>query len=100
MRSTPEPFKTRTATALVDATLKIAIDRTTRTAEYKRASALSDFPEFEAARDRGRRIKDDVIANLDYYLVAAHIAAGLARSLLARGSGACLHAGRPWAVGL
>src|SRR3954454_6857123 len=31
---------------------------------------------------------------------AAHAAAGLARSLLARGSGACLHAGRPWAVGL
>src|SRR3954463_10573261 len=31
---------------------------------------------------------------------AAHAAAGLARSLLARGSGARLHAGRLWPVGL
>ena len=69
MHRTLEPFKTRTATALVDATLKIAIERTTATAEHKRAAALSDFPEFEAARDRGRRIKDHVIANLEYYLV-------------------------------
>jgi L-lactate dehydrogenase complex protein LldF len=70
MHRTLEPFKTRTATALVDATLKIAIERTTATAERKRAAALSDFPEFDAARDRGRRIKDHVIANLDHYLVA------------------------------
>ena len=69
MHRTLEPFKTRTATALVDATLKIAIERTTATAEHKRAAALSDFPEFEAARDRGRRIKDHVIANLEHYLV-------------------------------
>src|SRR3954451_12947588 len=69
MHRTLEPFKTRTATALVDATLKIAIERTTATAERKRAAALSDFPEFDAARDRGRRIKDHVIANLDHYLI-------------------------------
>src|SRR3954466_10883001 len=69
MHRTLEPFKTRPATALVDATLKIAIERTTATAERKRAAALSDFPEFDAARDRGRRIKDHVIANLDHYLI-------------------------------
>ena len=69
MQRAAEPFKTRTATALVDATLKIAIERTTATAERKRAAALSDFPEFDAARDRGRRIKDHVIANLDHYLI-------------------------------
>ena len=35
------------------ATLKIAIERTTATAERKRAAALADFPEFDAARERG-----------------------------------------------
>ena len=53
---------------LPNATLKIAIDRTTGTAERKRAAAIADFPEFAAARDRGRRIKDHVIAHLDHYL--------------------------------
>ena len=41
--------RTRDA-ALADRTLKIAIDRTTGTAERKRAEAVADFPEFEAAR--------------------------------------------------
>jgi L-lactate dehydrogenase complex protein LldF len=61
-------FKARVDAALADATLKTAIDRTTGTAERKRAAALSTFPEFEAARARGKAIKDHVIANLDYYL--------------------------------
>src|SRR3954465_6199150 len=69
MHRTLEPFKTRTATALVDATLKIAIERTTATAERKRAAALSDFPEFDAAGHGGPRIKDRVIANLAHYLI-------------------------------
>ena len=43
------PFKKRSDTALLDANLKLAIDRTTGTAERKRAAALADFPEFEAA---------------------------------------------------
>ena len=62
------PFKTRSAAALVDATLKVAIERTAGTAEKKRVAALDDFPQFEAARERGQRIKDHVIANLDHYL--------------------------------
>jgi L-lactate dehydrogenase complex protein LldF len=61
-------FKHRTKAALADATLKVAIDRTTGTAEKKRAAALAVFPEFDAARARGRAIKDHVIANLDHYL--------------------------------
>ncbi len=61
-------FKTRAKSALGNPTLKTAIDRTTSTAETKRAVAVSAFPEFEAARDRGRAIKDHVIANLDHYL--------------------------------
>ena len=62
-------FKARAAAALADLTLKIAIERTTGTAERKRAAALADFPQYEAARERGKRIKDHVIANLDHYLV-------------------------------
>ncbi|MFO1144967.1 MAG: LutB/LldF family L-lactate oxidation iron-sulfur protein [Amaricoccus sp.] len=66
--ATHPSFKARADAALADATLKLAIERTTGTAERKRAAALAAFPEFEAARDRGRAIKDHVIANLDHYL--------------------------------
>ncbi len=69
MTATPLHFKARVEAALADPTLKIAIGRTTGTAERKRAAALADFPQFEAARARGKRIKDHVIANLDHYLV-------------------------------
>jgi L-lactate dehydrogenase complex protein LldF len=69
MNATPIHFKARVEAALADPTLKIAIGRTTGTAERKRAAALADFPQFDAARDRGKRIKDHVIANLDHYLV-------------------------------
>ena len=61
-------FKVRAKDALADRTLKVAIDRTTGTAERKRAAALATFPEFAAARERGKAIKDHVIANLDFYL--------------------------------
>ena len=61
-------FKARAATALADPTLKIAIDRTTGNAERKRAAAVAAFPEFAAARERGKAIKDHVIAHLDFYL--------------------------------
>ncbi len=62
------PLKARAAAALADKTLKTAIDRTTGTAERKRAVAMANFPEFEAARERGKAIKNHVIANLDFYL--------------------------------
>src|SRR3954467_8693796 len=61
-------FRQDVARALEDATLKLAIDRTTVTAERKRALALADFPQFAAARERGTRIKQHVVANLDHYL--------------------------------
>jgi L-lactate dehydrogenase complex protein LldF len=69
MNATPVHFKARVEAALADPTLKIAIERTTGTAERKRAAALADFPQFAAARERGKRIKDHVIAHLDHYLV-------------------------------
>ncbi|HMO30154.1 lactate utilization protein B [Enterovirga sp.] len=69
MHAAPQAsFKARTTAALADRTLKLAIDRTTGNAERKRAAAVSAFPEFEAARERGRAIKNHVIAHLDYYL--------------------------------
>ena len=61
-------FKDRAHDALADPNLKTAIDRTTGTAETKRAVAVDAFPEFQAARARGAAIKDHVIANLDHYL--------------------------------
>jgi len=65
----PQPsFKVRADAALADRTLKLAIDRTTGNAERKRAAAAAAFPEFEAARARGKAIKDHVIAHLDHYL--------------------------------
>ncbi|GGF81051.1 iron-sulfur cluster-binding protein [Paracoccus acridae] len=65
----PQPsFKERAAAALSDGALKIAIDRTTGTAERKRAAALATFPEFDAARAKGKAIKNHVIAHLDHYL--------------------------------
>lgn len=62
-------FKERVEAAFADPTLKTAIDRTTGTAERKRAAAIADYPQFPAARDLGKRIKDHVIANLDHYLL-------------------------------
>jgi L-lactate dehydrogenase complex protein LldF len=61
-------FKERADAAVADSGLKVAIERTTGNAERKRAVAVKAFPEFEAARARGRAIKDHVIANLDHYL--------------------------------
>ena len=62
-------FRARADVALTDPALKVAIDRTTGTAERKRAAALAAFPQFDAARDRGKRIKDHVIEHFDHYLL-------------------------------
>ncbi|VTZ48098.1 conserved hypothetical protein [Methylocella tundrae] len=64
-----DSFKARADAALADPNLKIAIDRTTRTARQKREAAVADWPGFAKARDLGRRIKDHVIENLDHYLI-------------------------------
>ena len=69
MHAAKRSFKNRAEQALSDARLKTAIDRTAGTAENKRAAALVDFPQFAATRERGRRIKDHVIANLAHYLL-------------------------------
>ncbi|MGN6278482.1 MAG: lactate utilization protein B [Sphingomonas sp.] len=61
-------FAERVDQALHDPLLKIAIDRTTITAQTKRTAAVAAFPAFEEARRRGAAIKDHVIANLGAYL--------------------------------
>ena len=68
MNAPQQGFKERADAELKNAVLKIAIDRTTGNAERKRAVAVAAFPEFQAARARGRAIKDHVIAHLDHYL--------------------------------
>ncbi|MES2887186.1 MAG: lactate utilization protein B [Pseudomonadota bacterium] len=65
----PVHFHARVTAALASPTLKTAIGRTTGNAERKRAAALAGFPEFDQARELGKRIKDHVIANLDHYLL-------------------------------
>jgi L-lactate dehydrogenase complex protein LldF len=70
MAAAQPAFTVRAEAAVADQTLKVAIDRTTGTAERKRAAALAAFPEFAAARARGKAIKDHVIAHLDHYLEA------------------------------
>jgi len=62
-------FRARADVALSDPKLKLAIDRTTGTAERKRSAALAAFPQFDAARERGKRIKDHVIEHFDHYLL-------------------------------
>jgi len=69
MQTSVISFHDRAQAALDDPTLKIAIDRTTGNAEKKRAAAVAAFPQFEAGRDLGQRIKDHVVANLDHYLL-------------------------------
>ena len=46
-------FKARAGAALADPNLKLAIDRTTRTARAKREAAVADWPGFSKARDLG-----------------------------------------------
>ncbi len=68
MASAQTTFKERARAALANPGLKAAIERTAGTAERNRAGAIGRFAEFPAARERGRRIKDHIIANLGHYL--------------------------------
>lgn len=62
-------FNARVDVALASPMLKVAIERTTGTARAKRAAAIAAWPEFPAARELGRDIKDHVIENFAHYLV-------------------------------
>jgi L-lactate dehydrogenase complex protein LldF len=69
MELDPERFQESVQAALADRALKMAIDRTTLTAERKRAVVVAEFGEFETAREYGRRIKNHVIEHLGHYLL-------------------------------
>lgn len=69
MQAHPEKFQENVVEALSDPQLKVAIRRTTDTAESKRAVAIGNFPGFDRAGEQGKRIKDHVIRHLDHYLV-------------------------------
>ncbi|WP_198598287.1 lactate utilization protein B [Mangrovicella endophytica] len=61
-------FDRRTAEALANRQLKIAIDRTAGTARAKRAAIVGEWPDFAVARAHGKAIKDHVVAHLGHYL--------------------------------
>ena len=79
MRSTPDRFKENVREALAEPELKVALVRTTTLLRDRRAQVLADYPEFEAAREAARRIKDHTLKYLDHYLErfeAAALASG------------------------
>ena len=59
MEHTPALFKTAAKTALADGVLKLAIDRTTGTAQRKRALAMDT---------RVLRLRRDVLRQISVYL--------------------------------
>jgi L-lactate dehydrogenase complex protein LldF len=55
--------------ALADAQLRRNLGKATTTIRAKRVSVVSELPDWEALRDAGASIKDDVMRHLDRYLL-------------------------------
>ena len=68
MQTTSPNFVANVSKALADPNLQIALGRADRNFTERRRLAVLGLPEFEALRDRGVAIKNDVLANLDHYL--------------------------------
>jgi len=69
MQPLPGTFRKRASRALHDPTLQSALGKLTREGFVpKRIRVVAELPEFQPLREEARRIKDDVLANLDYYL--------------------------------
>jgi L-lactate dehydrogenase complex protein LldF len=64
-----EPFPAAAAKALADPQLRANLARATGTIRAKRAAVVSELPDWAALRQAGAEIKDDVLANLETYLV-------------------------------
>jgi L-lactate dehydrogenase complex protein LldF len=75
--ASPVTFHRRVTTALGDAHLHTALDRSTSKFTAQRLRGLSSLPDADAVRDRARAIRQDVIRNLDRYL--AEFEASVAR---------------------
>jgi L-lactate dehydrogenase complex protein LldF len=70
MQSTAGEFTRNADAALADGQLQAALSRFGTGLPVKRRHAVERMPEFEQLRDAARRIKEDVLENLDVYLEA------------------------------
>lgn len=70
MQPTSHAFKENARSALGDAQLRKALGNMKAGFQDKRAQTIGKLPEWERLRDEGKRIKDDVLRNLDIYLEA------------------------------
>jgi L-lactate dehydrogenase complex protein LldF len=69
MEATSHSFAANAHRALGDPTLQESLGIMMREGfAVRRARAVARLPEFEALREEGKRLKDHVIANLDFYL--------------------------------
>jgi L-lactate dehydrogenase complex protein LldF len=68
MQITSQSFKANAHEALGNATLQKALDMMRTGFPAKRLAAIERLPEFEALREEGKRIKNHVLENLDFYL--------------------------------
>jgi L-lactate dehydrogenase complex protein LldF len=64
-----EPFPVAAARALGDRQLRRNLGHATATIRAKRAEAVAELSDWEQLRTAGAAIKDDVLANLDRYLL-------------------------------
>ncbi len=68
MQTTAHRFTEKASAALADRELQGMLQQMRVHVPERRQAAVDALPEFEALRDRGRAIKDHVIAHLDFYL--------------------------------
>jgi len=68
METRPHSFYRNSEKALADTALRSALSRATGKFVVARAEAVAAFPEFEAAREQGSRIKAESLENLDRHL--------------------------------
>jgi hypothetical protein len=87
-----ESFPDAARSSLADTQLRANIGKATRTIRGKRARVVGELDDWEQLRVAGERIKDDVLANLDRYLV--ELEAGRHRPRRARALGSRRHRGQ------
>jgi L-lactate dehydrogenase complex protein LldF len=64
-----QPFPKAARAALADTQLRRTLGNATATIRAKRAAAVGELPDWQQLRAAGAAIKDEVLANLDTYLV-------------------------------
>jgi len=68
MRPTAHAFKETAREKIADPDLQRALLKLKNDFRAKRVQVVNRLPEFEALRDEAKKLKDHVLANLDYYL--------------------------------